>query len=93
LKHEDPKNIRNVCAEHAPRPDPTLQFHPLPWYVGRHVKRAFHQGEAIEHMWVRVTAVTGATLTGVLANEPTLVDDVQLHDAVTVQLHEIEAVA
>lgn len=91
-KHEDPENIQNVCADCAPRPDPTLQFFPLPSYVGRHVKRAFYQDDLIEHMWVRVTGVTGATLTGVLANEPTIVGDVQLGDTVTVELYDIEAI-
>jgi hypothetical protein len=71
-KHEDPKNVRDLCAECAPRPDPTLHGHPLPWYVGRHVKRAFRQGDAIEHMWVRVTAVTGTSLTGCSTTNPAL---------------------
>jgi Uncharacterized protein conserved in bacteria (DUF2314) len=90
---EHPENYLFICADCAPRPDPAVQQHPLPWYVGRHVKQAFRSGDAVEHMWVRVTAVSGAHLTGVLANRPILVNDVlKLHDVIDVWRHDIEAV-
>ena len=90
---ERPENIRNVCAEHAPKPDPTLQQHPPHWYVGSHVKRAFVDDDRIEHMWVHVTRVAGGRLWGRVDNVPSLITTVAYGDVVSVELSEIEAVS
>jgi hypothetical protein len=61
---ERPSNIRNVCAAHAPKPDPTVQQHPPHWYIGTCVKRAFVDGDYKEHMWIRVTSAADGRLWG-----------------------------
>lgn len=89
----DPRIVQDVCAGCAPRPDPTLHYHPVPWYVGKHIKRAFHSDEGhVEHMWVKVTGANGDTLAGTLASAPTLVEYLQHGDDVSVAVTEIEAV-
>jgi hypothetical protein len=91
-KHDDDHDGL-MCANCAPPPDPDAQQHPLPWYVGRYVKQAFRSGDAIEHMWVWITAVNGLHLTGLLANHPRFVDDVwEFRDKVDVWPHDIELV-
>lgn len=86
-------NVQWVCADHAPRPNPEWQKFPLPWFVGKCVKRAFAEHDHIEHMWVRVTGVDGSRLIGLLANPPASLTNVTFGDPVIVELSEIEAVA
>ena len=89
---EDSRNIRCVCPEHSPKPgafkgDPKT-------LIGKFVKRAFtNDKEQVEHMWVRVLAVTDdGVVQGVLDNDPTRDMGVVCGDAVTVQLNDIEEV-
>ena len=85
-------NVKFICADCAPRPDPALHKHRPSWFVGRHVKRAFRGSRGdVEHMWVHVIEHWGPYLVGTLDNEPILNVGVQRGDRVIFAMTESEA--
>lgn len=89
-------NIRKVCKECADKMRAETQRHlpPLSELVGKHVKRAFSDGEKVEHMWVEVDSVNegNRTLVGFLDNSPAMVGNVRCGDEVIFYADEIEEV-
>ena len=53
------------------------------------VKKAFTQGEEVEHMWIIDLSYEGTTFSGVVNNVPQLVTDVKMGDRVSVDRSEI----
>lgn len=89
-------NIRKVCKECADKMRAETQRHlpPLGELVGRYVKRAFSDGDKVEHMWVKVGSVNEGTgtLMGILDNNPAMVGNVRCGDEVIFYTNEIEEV-
>ena len=92
-ERENKNNILYYCKDHAPKP---IKYEvPLEDLVGSWVKKAFTDPSqtdvANEHMWVKIESVAGKTLIGYLDNVPAHVTNIKLHDPVTLDREEIEA--
>lgn len=59
---------------------------------GQHfsIKAPFEEGEEIEHLWLTVDGIVGETITGRIASEPELLDNVKEGDVRTVNVKDID---
>lgn len=90
-------NIRSVCKEHSPKPNPEYFEKPMTWFVGKYCKLAFPtklpEGQPqFEHMWVQVTEYCGDELVGLLNNDPICVKDYKFGDLLAFKRTEISQV-
>lgn len=56
---------------------------------GYYVKKAFSQGNKIEHMWIKVTSVSGSRIEGTLDNDPHVIKTLKCGSIVTFERSEI----
>ena len=93
---ESPRNIVQICKECSDKRREEFQGKikdlPLSDFIGNHVKKAFHGGERIEHMWVKISGVNeeNGTLIGILDNDPIYAPGLCRSDEVIVRREEIE---
>ena len=88
---ENPDNIVFYCDKCAPVPE--TYTGDLQELVGGFVKVGFPanlENVAIEHMWVKVTDVSGDNIIGTLDNEPAFTNMVSLGDTVEIARDAIE---
>lgn len=86
-------DIKNVCDECAPKPDPKYLNENPRSFIGKLIKKGFpYKRYNKEHLWVKVTGFKGMkTLTGIIVSDP-LNTDRKKGDKVRVTLKEIEDV-
>lgn len=54
------------------------------------VKAPFKDGEEVEHMWIKVSAIDQKNVTGVLNNDPEMVHNIKIGDTVTILIDQTE---
>ena len=90
VEEDDPRILAAVEEARRRWPEFTAAFtHPSPGQQGFTVKARFADGDTVEFMWVEVTAITPATVTGIVGNEPNLLANVKLGDSAILAIDEI----
>ena len=94
---ENPRNVRSICGNCAPKPNPEFSEIPMEWFIGKYCKLGFEvpeesRGPSKEHMWVKVESCSNEKLHGVLDNNPLFVPNLSLKDKVSFTTDEIEDV-
>jgi uncharacterized protein YegJ (DUF2314 family) len=91
---EEEKNTILGCKEHFDKRMEEFQktFDKKDIFIGCCVKRAFIEGEQVEHMWVIVTEIFKDKIKGKLDNDPAFIKNTKMGDEVEVLFSEISAI-
>ena len=95
-RFEEPfPDVRILCEECAPKPNPVYRKWPLQAFIGKKCKLAFADEHITEHMWVHcigLARASGFQLNGTLGSFPRLLANIEHGDQVLFDRSAIEDV-